>query len=96
MIKEFDEGYALEFVTRGVRQALTTPGVPVSVEFSKLHARIELTLDEEDRKDPVFQAAIAGLMVSDLRKYVEGRKPRFGTTIRPLASIRIRDEEDNN
>lgn len=92
----FDESYVFEVLTRGVRQALNAPGILVIVEVSKLNASVEITLDQEDRKDPVFLGAVVGLMANDLRKYSEGRKPRFGTTIRPLASIRIRDDEDDN
>lgn len=92
----FDESYVFEVLTRGVRQALNVPGTLVVIEFPKLNASVEITLDQEDRKDPVFLGAAVGLMANDLRKYTEGLKPRFGTTIKPLASIRIRGEEENN
>lgn len=92
----FDESYVFEILTRGVHQALNAPGILVVVELSKLNVSVEITLDQEDRKDPVFLGAAVGLMVSDLRKYIEGRKPRFGTTIRPLSSIRIRDDDEDN
>lgn len=64
----FDEEAALDLLERGIRLAQDNPGEVVRVEFTKLNACVDLSVDWEDRRDPTFLASLALSAVEDLKR----------------------------
>ena len=79
----FDEEAALDLLERGIRLAQDNPGEVVRVEFTKLNACVDLSVDWEDRRDPTFLASLALSAVEDLKRHARGLEPRFGTSVHP-------------
>ena len=86
----FDEEAALDLLERGIRLAQDNPGEVVRVEFTKLNACVDLSVDWEDRRDPTFLASLALSAVEDLKRHARGLEPRFGTSVHPLCSLVLR------
>ena len=86
----FDEEAALDLLERGIRLAQDSPGEVVRVEFTKLNACVDLSVDWEDRRDPTFLASLALSAVEDLKRHARGLEPRFGTSVHPLCSLVLR------
>lgn len=65
----FDEEAALDLLERGIRLAQDNPGEVVRVEFTKLNACVDLSVDWDDRRDPTFLASLALSAVEDLKRH---------------------------
>lgn len=89
-MRNFNKAEILDLLERGAYLALDNPGQAVYVEFVRLNVHIEFILEDDDKKDSVFVEALAGIALSDLERYLSGKEPRFGTTIRPVCSLTLR------
>ena len=91
---EFNEAEVLETIMRGFGRALKSPGTPTRIRFEKFNRVLVVVLDNEDRKDPTFLGAYAGMITSELRRNIEaGLAPRLGIDIRPICGgLVVRDE----